>query len=144
LIEIDLICIGTLKEKYLKDACAEYAKRLSRFCKLNLIELSESDLKKEGAEILKRLKGYTVALCVEGKQISSEELSEKLEALSMNYSAVTFVIGSSTGLSDEVKQRADMRLSFSKMTFPHQLMRVIALEQIYRAFTISKNITYHK
>ena len=136
-----LLCHGTLKEQYLRDACAEYAKRLSAFCRLEIVEV------KDDAGLFEKLpqKGYKIALCVEGKQFSSEELAAKLETIAVDgVSELTLVIGGSDGLPEALKAKCDLRLSFSRMTFPHQLMRVILLEQIYRAFTINKGITYHK
>ena len=144
MLSVNIVCVGNLKEKWLREAAAEYEKRLSRFCRLTVTELPEQTPEKEKEKILKKLSGYVIALCVEGTQMSSEELSSKMEKLTMQTSEITFVIGSSEGLADEVKARADFKLSFSKFTFPHQLMRVILLEQVYRAFTIQNNITYHK
>lgn len=144
MLGIRLVCVGNLKEKYLKDAAAEYMKRLTRFCDAEIIETAESNPEKEKDAILKNLKGRVVALCVEGKQQSSEKFSEFIEKTAQTDSKITFVIGGSDGLAQEVKDRADVRLSFSEMTFPHQLMRIILLEQIYRAFTINNNIKYHK
>ena len=112
--------------------------------KIEIYEAGESTPEKEKTEILKNLSGYIIALCVEGKQLSSEKLAAKIEDISNISSKITFVIGGSDGLADEVKAAAALRLSFSEMTFPHQMMRVILLEQIYRAFTINNNITYHK
>ncbi len=159
-LSVTVICIGKLKEAFFRDAAAEYQKRLSRFCGLNIKELSEyslpenpSDaqidtaLKKEGEAVLNEIPSgaYTVALCVEGKQLSSPELAEKLESVALSgKSSVCFIIGSSFGLSDEVKQRCDLKLSFSRLTFPHQLFRVLLLEQIYRAFSITNKMKYHK
>ncbi len=159
MININLICIGKLKEQYLRDACAEYIKRLGTFCKITVTELSpcklsdnpssaeiESALRDEGKKILEKTSNeYVIAMCIEGKQISSEELSEKISDISVNKSGkIDFIIGGSYGLSDEVKSRADFRLSMSKMTFPHQLARVMLLEQIYRQFMISGGGKYHK
>ena len=159
MISIKLVCVGKLKESWLSAACAEYVKRLSRYCSLSVTELAEhtlpekpseaqisAALEKEGAEILKACEGYyTVAACIEGTQLSSEELSRTLNRLSAEGKGkLAFVIGSSHGLSDAVKRRADVRLSVSKMTFPHQLFRVMLLEQIYRAFSISAGAKYHK
>ena len=130
MVKARLVCVGKLKESYLKEAAAEYCKRLSRFCKLEICELPErATLAQEAEEIVKHLRGRTFVLAVEGKQRTSAEM--------------TFVIGSSCGLHESVK--ADARLvSFSQMTFPHQLMRVILLEQIYRAFMINAGAEYHK
>ncbi len=149
-----------MKEKFLKDAANEYVKRISRFSKVKITELSDeavpekmseaeekSVLKKEGEKILATLSpsDYVIALCVEGKQMESVELAEHLsECFLRGKSSITFIIGGSLGLSEEVKKRSCLRLSFSKMTFPHQLMRIILLEQVYRCFKINANETYHK
>lgn len=159
-MNIDIICIGNLKEKYWKQAVDEYTTRLSRYGKINIIELKESPLpakaslkdestvkKSEGNSIISKLKdnSYVIALDIKGKTISSEGLSKKLSCLALSgNSHVSFIIGGSLGLSDEVLNRANMRLSFSAMTFPHQMMRVILLEQIYRSFKIINNEPYHK
>lgn len=159
MMNVKFITLGTLKEGYLREAAAEYSKRLGAFCKFELVELkeerigdnpSESEIKnalereavKISAEIPPR--AYCVAMCVEGKQLSSEELAEKLDGVANQTSDVCFIIGSSFGLSDTVKQRADLRLSVSRLTFPHQLMRVVLLEAVYRAFNIQKGTKYHK
>ncbi len=145
MIKINIVCVGKLKEQYLRDACAEYIKRLSRFCKLEIKELPERhSLKEEAEEILRELRGYAVVLAIEGKMRSSEEFSVDLKAVFDRGGEMTFVIGSSCGLDQSVKDRADLLLSFSKMTFPHQLFRVLLLEQIYRAFMISGGSEYHK
>lgn len=152
-MNIQIITVGTLKESYWKAACQEYIKRLSRFGKLQIIEVAESvrgahqDTKKEGIGILSKIKSgsYIVALCVEGKPLSSEQLATTLHDAGLRgYGSVTFIIGGSDGLSDEVKSQAHLRLSFSAMTFPHQLMRVILLEQVYRAEKIIAGESYHK
>lgn len=159
MLSVNIICVGKLKESYLREATEEYAKRLKALCKLSVIELPEervgddpSDaeisrtVNAESERIIAKLgKGdYVIALCVEGKNISSEELSARLEDISMRSSTVDLIIGGSWGLSDAVKQRADFRLSMGKMTFPHQLFRVMLLEQLYRAFQISRGTKYHK
>lgn len=144
MLTVKIVCVGSLKESYWREACAEYEKRLSAFCKLKIVALPESTLVREKTEILKECEGFVVALCVEGKPMTSEALAEKISSVSQFSSKITFVIGSSCGLDPEVKQRADLKLSFSSFTFPHQMMRVILLEQIYRAFTIQRNMTYHK
>ena len=155
---IQIIALGKCKESYLREACKEYEKRLSRFCQLQVTELepvplpqnpSEKEiataLEKEGAELLKRAKGFCIAMCIEGKQLSSEELSAMLDnAAITGKSTVDFIIGGSYGLSNKVKNRADFKLSMSKMTFPHQMARMVLSEQIYRAFEISSNGKYHK
>lgn len=144
MLNVNIVCVGKLKEKYWRDAVCEYSKRLSRFCRLTVFEAEESDPQKEMPVILKNCRGYIIALCVEGEQMTSEKLAQTVEKIAFSNSSITFVIGSSTGLADGVKSAADLKLSFSKMTFPHQMMRVVLLEQIYRAFTINNNIKYHK
>lgn len=159
MLNVNVICVGSLKEKYFREAVDEYSKRLSRYCKFNIIELDEekiSDqqtqamidktLHKEGERILSKISksDYVVAMCIEGKILSSEELAHKLNDISMTSGTVCFVIGGSWGLCDEIKRRADFKLSVSKMTFPHQLFRVMLCEQIYRAFSINANAKYHK
>lgn len=159
MMNVKLITLGTLKEAYLRDAAAEYEKRLGAFCRFEQVQLKEerlsdnpSDneiknaLSKESEKIFAEIppKAYCVAMCVEGKQLSSKELSQKIDEVALERGNICFIIGSSFGLSDAVKQRADMRLSISKLTFPHQLMRVVLLEAIYRAFNISKGTKYHK
>jgi len=159
LIKVTFITLGKLKEKYLRDAVDEYAKRLSRYCKLEIIELtpinlpdnpsqSEIDnaLSKEADTIEKRIPQNSVvtALCVEGKSYSSEQLADFVDQNTNSGKNMCFIIGSSYGLSDVIKQKADLKLSLSAMTFPHQLFRVMCLEQIYRAFKINEGSTYHK
>ncbi|MBE6857066.1 MAG: 23S rRNA (pseudouridine(1915)-N(3))-methyltransferase RlmH [Ruminococcus sp.] len=158
MMNINLIVIGKLKEDYLRSACAEYIKRLGRYCSFELHELDEcrlsdnpsekeiaSALKKEAEQIQKFAKGYIIPMCIEGKQLSSEELSAKISDAGVSgFSTVTFIIGSSFGLDESVKALGNYRLSMSKMTFPHQLARVMLLEQIYRAFQIASNGKYHK
>ena len=148
MLRIQLICVGKLKESFYIDACDEYDKRLRRYCTLERVELPETgDLAKDGAAILSRIPAgsFVVALCVEGRPYSSEELSALLaERAARGTSRICFVVGGSDGLSEEVKSRADVRLSMSRMTFPHHLARVMILEQIYRAFTILGGGKYHK
>ncbi|MBR1533673.1 MAG: 23S rRNA (pseudouridine(1915)-N(3))-methyltransferase RlmH [Ruminococcus sp.] len=159
MLTINIICVGKLKEAYLRGAVDEYSKRMKPLCKLNIIELGEERVKDdpspseigrtvtaESERIMAKLgKGdYVIALCVEGKNISSEELSARFEDISMTHSTVDLVIGGSWGLSDALKARADFKLSMGKMTFPHQLCRVMLLEQLYRAFQILKGTKYHK
>ncbi len=158
-MKITVITVGKIKEKYLLDAIKEYSKRLTRYTKLDLIEvndehapdnLSQKDIEiikdKEGKRVLSKLKdSFLIALAIEGKQLSSEELAQKLKDVqTYNASHITFVIGGSLGLSREVLNKAQLKLSFSKMTFPHQLMKVILLEQVYRTFRINNNEPYHK
>lgn len=159
-MKITVVCVGKIKEKFYTQAIEEYAKRLSRYCKLDVIELQDEKTpenasehvntqikEKEGDRILSAIKedAYVIALAIEGKMIDSVELSKKIDSLGINgVSNITFVIGGSLGLDPRVLNRADYKLSFSKMTFPHQLMRVILLEQVYRSYRIMKNEPYHK
>ena len=159
-MNISVISVGKLKEKYLKLGIEEFSKRLSKYCKLDLIELedekcpenlSEKDMEivknKEGQRILSKIKNnsYVIALAIDGKNLSSAELADTISKLAVRgNSHITFIIGGSLGLSDEVLKRADYKLSFSKMTFPHQLMKLILLEQVYRSFRINNNEPYHK
>lgn len=160
MLHINIICVGKLKENFLKDAIDEYSKRLAKYCVLNFTELpdekipnnaSEKEMlqvkEKEGQNILNNLKkdSYVVCLDLKGKQYSSEEFSDNLKNISVNYNSnITFIIGGSLGISQNVLNQANQLISFSKMTFPHQLFRVLLLEQIYRAFKILNNETYHK
>ncbi|WP_055427424.1 23S rRNA (pseudouridine(1915)-N(3))-methyltransferase RlmH [Bifidobacterium aesculapii] len=159
-MQIDIIAPGRVKERYLRDAIDEYSKRLSRYCRLNIIEVADEKTPehasegvdrqikaKEGERIAKHLRdnAFVVALAIDGKQLSSEELAAKVADWGLHgVSHLQFVIGGSIGLDDAILRRADFRLSFSKMTFPHQLMRVILLEQIYRAYKINAGEPYHK
>ena len=159
MIQVTVITVGNLKEGYWRDAVSEYEKRLCAFCKPTLIQLKEarvpenpsdgeirSALSDEGARILAAMppRSYRIALCVEGKQFSSEELAARLENVLLENGELCLVIGSSHGLSDEVKNACHLRLSVSKLTFPHQMMRVLLLEVLYRAFSIIKGTKYHK
>ena len=159
MMNVKLITLGTLKESYLREAAAEYEKRLGAFCRFEAVQLkeerlsdspSEGEIKnaltKESEKIFAEIppRAFCVAMCVEGKQMSSEELAQKIGEVANRTGDICFIIGSSFGLSDAVKQRADMRLSVSKLTFPHQLMRVILLEAVYRAFNIQRGTKYHK
>ena len=159
-MKITLITVGKIKEKYLKDAIAEYSKRLGRYCKLEIVEVADEKTPdyasetvenvirdKEGERILKYVKedAYVITLEIHGKMLTSEELSEKVDTLGVQgISHIFFIIGGSIGLGKEVLKRSDYALSFSKMTFPHQLMRVILLEQIYRSYRIINHEPYHK
>lgn len=158
-MKITIISVGKLKEKYLLDGIKEYSKRLSKFTKVEEVVLADEPIKdkdsdalneeikiKEGKKILQAIdKSYVIALDLKGKMLDSVELAEKiLEIQSYHSSNITFIIGGSLGLSKEVIDRADFKLCFSKMTFPHQLMKLILLEQVYRAFKINNNETYHK
>lgn len=159
-MKITLVVVGKIKEKYFVDAIAEYTKRLSKYCKLEILQVDdektpdkasealESQIKeKEGERILAKIPdgAYVIALAIEGKMLDSEELAEKINRLGVSgTSQIVFVIGGSLGLSGSVLKRADYKLSFSKMTFPHQLMRVILLEQIYRSYRIISGAPYHK
>ena len=143
--KINIVCVGKIKEEFYREALAEYLKRLTRFAKVEIKELPEGkNIEEEAAGILKASKGYIFALCVEGKKLSSESLACEIKKLCDKGEEITFIIGSSYGLSNIVKQAADFKLSFSDMTFPHQLMRVILAEQIYRAFMINSGSEYHK
>lgn len=159
-MKITIVCVGKIKEKYFTMAIDEYSKRLSRYCKLNIIEVPDEKTpdqaseaeelqikKKEGERILSNIKdqAYVIALAIQGKMLDSVELAKKIESLgTYGDSQIVFVIGGSLGLSEEVLARANMKLSFSPMTFPHQLMRVVLLEQVYRAYRINFGEPYHK
>lgn len=159
-MKVKLITVGKLKEKYLKDGISEYVKRLGRFTKFESIELpdektpdnaSESEnkliLEKEGRRILSKVgdRDYVIALAIEGKQFPSEQFAKEIEQATLKgYSEITFIIGGSLGLSSEVKKRANRLMSFGLQTFPHQLMRLVLVEQIYRAFMIQQGSPYHK
>lgn len=159
MVNIKFITIGTLKESYLREAAAEYEKRLGAFCRFEMIQLKEEKLSDDPSEgeiqralereaqmIEKQIspRAYRIAMCVEGKQLTSEELAESLGRIEQTAGEICFIIGSSFGLADSVKRGSDMRLSVSKLTFPHQLMRVLLLESVYRAFNIRKGTRYHK
>lgn len=159
MLNINIICVGKLKEEYLKAATAEYSKRLSRYCNLKFIELQDEKLPnkindsiiaeiklKEGKKILENIKkdSYVMSLDLKGKQFTSEEFSKKLEEIAVKgYSTINFIIGGTLGLTEEVREVSNELISFSKMTFPHQLIRVFLEEQLFRAFKISNNETYH-
>ena len=159
-MKITIVTVGKIKEKYLKDAIAEYSKRLSKYCKLEIIEVADEKTpdnasavveeqirSKEAERILKYIKedAYVITLEIHGKQLTSEELADKIERLGVQgTSHIMLIIGGSIGLGEEVLRRSDFALSFSKMTFPHQLMRVILLEQIYRSYRIINGEPYHK
>ena len=159
MLSINIICVGKIKENYLKDAISEYSKRLSKYCNLNIIELPDEKLPNqlsqkniyevkniEGNKILAHIKkdSYTICLDLKGKQFSSEEFSAKIDSIALNFnSSINFIIGGSLGLSKDVLEKANEKICFSKMTFPHQLIRVFLLEQLFRAFKISNNETYH-
>lgn len=160
MIKINIIAVGKVKEKYLTDGCREYLKRLTAYAKVNIIEISEERCsdnpspaeieqvkEKEGQRILAKIpKGaYVIPMCIEGVQKSSEDFAKELEKISLDgFSDIAFIIGGSFGLSDEVKQTGKIKLSFGKLTLPHQLMRMLLLEQIYRAFSILNHSKYHK
>ena len=160
MININFIVLGKLKEKYMKDFSAEYEKRLSGYCKLTVTELepvklsdnpSEQEIKNALTKETQMIKAkipknsFVFSMCIEGKQMSSEELSKKLEDIALaGKNNITFIIGSSFGLSDEIKQMSDYKFSMSKMTFPHKLARIMLTEQVYRALSITNNAKYHK
>ena len=143
--KIYFVVVGKIKESFYREAVAEYVKRISRFAKVEIKELPEgANPETEADDILRAVKGYTIALAVEGEKLSSEKLAKKMKTLCDSGKEISFIIGSSCGLSEKVKLTADYKLSFSDMTFPHQLMRVILAEQVYRAFMINAGSTYHK
>ena len=156
MVKINVICIGKIKDKYIRDGISEFSKRLSRYVNLNIIELSEEDdnkgieiaVMKETERIIdtlnKRNRSYSILLDLKGKLKSSEEMAEEIENISLRYSEINFIIGGSNGVDDELRKLVDFRLAFSSFTFPHQLMRLILIEQIYRWISINKNIKYHK
>mgnify|MGYP005776194269 FL=1 len=158
MIHINIVCVGKIKENCLKDAILEYSKRLSKYCKLNIIEITDepipNNLSEKASNNIKNIEGnkilnylnnsYIISLDLKGKQYSSEEFSEKMENISFNNSTISFVIGGSLGLSKEVIEKSNELICFSKMTFPHQLIRVFLLEQLFRAFKIQNNETYHR
>lgn len=143
---IKIICVGKIKEKYLRDAISDYEKRISKYHKINIIEVEDSIMKEESIRILKNIKkdDFVITLEINGNVISSMEFANKIDKLFITNSNITFVIGGSDGIDDSVKERSNYSLSFSTLTFPHQLFRVILLEQIYRCFKILNNETYHK
>ena len=151
-MNLRVVCVGNIKEKFFADAINEYLNLISRFHKIEIIETKEGNKNKtvdeikviECEEIKKYLKGYIISLDLKGEQITSVVFSEKIDKIAQNNSTITFVIGGSNGLDKEILNMSNYILSFSKMTFPHQLFRVMLLEQIYRASTISNNVTYHK
>lgn len=145
MIKVNIVCVGKIKEDFYRAAAAEYLKRLSRFCKTEVKEIPEG--KNPGEEerpILRAATGYKIALCIEGRKADSLALAKCVKSLCDKGEEITFIIGSSCGLGDGVKNAADLKLSFSDLTFPHQLMRVILLEQIYRSFMINAGGEYHK
>lgn len=159
MLNIRVICIGKLKEKYWDAACEEYSKRLGAYCNLEIVELKEDRLpantsaadeqkviENEGTSILTKIKksDFVIALDIKGRELSSEGLAERIENTAFTHDTIDFIIGGSLGLSGDVKSRADLALSFGKITLPHQLARVVLLEQIYRAFKINAGETYHK
>ena len=155
-MNVSIICVGKVKEKYIIEGINEFLKRMQSFAKMKIVELKEDgndssrniSIEKESEDILKtmeKLGGYNILLDIQGKNFSSEEMSEEIERLTVNgVCSINFIIGGSYGVSESVRKAVDMRLSFSKMTFPHQLMRLILSEQIYRWFSIIKNTKYHK
>ena len=156
MLKINLICLGDIKEKYLRDGILEYSKRISRFADLKIVELKEhvaptsnlldiqQALKKDALEIKKHMKGYCFCLDINANMPTSEEFAKKIVKITLVNSEISFIIGASNGIDEQLKTECKEKISFSKMTFPHQLMRLIFLEQLYRAFTILNNISYHK
>ena len=143
---IKIICIGSLKEKYLKEGINDYLTRINKYHQINIIELPDSNIIEEGDKILKHIdnKDYLIALDIDGLELSSIELSQKIDKTFITNPCITFIIGGSTGIREDIKEKANFRLSFSKLTYPHGLFRLILLEQIYRSFKILNNETYHK
>ena len=143
---IKIICVGKLKEDYLKNGINDYLKRINKYHKINIIELSDSNIDNEGNEILKYIdkKDYVISLCIEGIELSSVELSKKIDSIFITNPNITFIIGGSDGIREDIKGMSNYKLSFSKLTYPHGLFRLILLEQIYRSFKILNNETYHK
>ncbi len=155
MIKVNVVAVGKVKEKYFSEGIEEYSKRLSRFCDFKIIEVKEENYskteglievikEKEAQNIKPYLKGYVISLAIEGKKLSSEDFSEKIQTASDKVGVITFVIGGSYGLSEEIKKASNELMSFSDMTFPHTLFRLLLTEQIYRAFTIKEGISYHK
>ena len=161
MLNVNIITVGKLKEKYLRDACNEYCKRLGAYCKIKIVELNESRLSNNPSEkeiqnalsveadsmmpFIQIKNSYNIAMCIEGTQMGSIEFSDKIEQITVSgNSTINFIIGSSFGISPEIKNKSNYRMSMSKMTFPHQLARVMLTEQIYRAFQILSNGKYHK
>lgn len=152
MMTINLLCVGNLKEKFSREEQDEYLKRLSAFCKVNIVEIKEQNhlenpsliVEKEGEDILKKLKGYCFLCDIKSKEFSSEQFAQKINACMQEDSILTFIIGGSYGVSEKVRTSVDERISFSPMTFPHNLFRIMLLEQIYRAFTILNGKSYHK
>lgn len=143
---INIICVGKIKEKYLQDLINDYYKRIGKYHKINIIEIKDDNIENETKNILNNIKNndYVISLAIEGKQLDSIELAKMIENTFVNYPRIDFIIGESNGLSDEIKQRSNLLLSFSKLTYPHGLFRGILLEQIYRSFKIINNESYHK
>lgn len=143
---IKIICVGKIKEAFYRDAISEYMKRLGKYHKVEIIEVADSNIRDEKELILKKIdkKDYIITMEIEGRENTSIEFANLIDKTLINNSNITFIIGGSDGLDDEIKKLSNYKLSFSKMTFPHQLFRVILLEQIYRAFKIINNESYHK
>lgn len=143
---IKIICVGKVKEKYLRDGIDDYLKRLTKYHKVEIIEINDSNIEEEAKGIIRYInpKDYVITLEIEGNMVSSKELSNLIDKTFITNSSIDFVIGGSEGLSDSVKNISNYKLSFSKLTFPHQLFRIVLLEQIYRSFKILNNETYHK
>lgn len=150
MITVEIIAVGKIREKFFSDALSEYQKRLGRYCNFKIVQVADfpddkSECEKEAELILPKIKGYCIPLCIEGKKFSSEDFAKHIsEIQTRGVSHITFIIGGSRGLDKSVKEKGDLLLSFSDMTFPHQLMRVVLTEQIYRAFKIINNENYHK
>ena len=153
MFKVNIVAVGKVKEKYFEQGIAEYSKRMSRFCEFNIIECKEQSLEdipesvaleRESEEIIKKLRGFIVVMAIEGEKLSSEKLYKLLVSAKDSVGEITFVIGSSCGISNAIKKRADKLISFSDMTFPHTLFRLMLVEQVYRAFCINSGTAYHK
>ena len=146
--KVNLLCVGKIKEKYLRDGIEEYAKRLQRYCSFCITELNDvsgvDEVKVESDALLSKMKGFVILCDIEGKLLTSPQLSDAMEKAYLTQPEITFIIGGSEGVDERVRNRADLRISFGRVTFPHQLMRLMLTEQIYRAFNIAANTPYHK
>lgn len=146
--KVNILCVGKIKESYLREGIEEYSRRISRFARLEFTELKDfpppDEVRRESDELLGRMSRFNILMDIEGVMMSSEQLSRTLDEAYCRFSSVTFVIGGSAGVDERVRRRADIRLSFGKITFPHQLMRLVLCEQIYRAFSITEGLPYHK
>lgn len=146
--KVNLLCVGKIKENYLREGIEEYSKRISRYARFNIVELKDfpppDEVKKESDLLLEKLSGFVILTDIDGRLLSSPEIAQVMEKAYQRYPEITFVIGGSEGVDGRIREKADLKLSFGKITFPHQLMRLVLAEQIYRAFTITEGMPYHK